>query len=84
MAHEALQASLEELKKVMHTAQQPQRNLLFGIIEKLNEVEKGKEDIDAEALRSHLEEQAVDFEADHPKAAGILRQIMDALNKMGI
>ena len=35
-------------------------------------------------VRGQLEKSAVEFEADHPRLAGILSRIVDALGQMGI
>ncbi|MBG57570.1 MAG: DUF4404 domain-containing protein [Porticoccus sp.] len=37
-----------------------------------------------ESLREQLERKAGDFDLDHPRLAGVVRQLLDSLGKMGI
>lgn len=37
-----------------------------------------------ETMREQLERKASEFDLDHPRLAGVLRQLLDALGKMGI
>lgn len=39
---------------------------------------------EGENLKGQIEDRAADFEARHPRIAGILRDIMDVLAKLGI
>lgn len=55
----------------------------LGDIHRLLEAEQNQEE-DSLLLSQRLDVQTVVFENQHPKLAGILREIADVLNKMGI
>ena len=49
-------------------------------------IAQGQNEADAgrETLREKLEHKASDFDSSHPGLAGVIRQVLDALGKMGI
>jgi len=38
---------------------------------------------ETETLKEQIDEKATDFEARHPKVAGVMREVMDVLAKLG-
>lgn len=46
-------------------------------------LESGASDLDSD-LNDRIEEQAVQFEQEHPTLSAVLRQIMDTLGRIGI
>ena len=89
MTEENLRAELKalhnEIEAAMHKAPQD-RDVLSHIMTDLVRVAQG-EDLhpeEGETLKEQLEEHATDFETRHPRTAGIMRDIMDVLSKMGI
>lgn len=75
----------DEIEQAIH--KEPLDKDMFGqIMTRLVEVAQGGElpEEEGESLKEQLEDQATDFEANHPRLAGILRDVMDVLAKLGI
>lgn len=87
---EQLKASIAEVKALMHTAlDDKQRDLLGGILESMGGGHSAPppEAVEPEAIESlgeQLDEQAVEFETEHPRLARAIREVMDLLAKMGV
>ncbi|WP_439135175.1 DUF4404 family protein [Pseudomaricurvus sp.] len=87
---EQLKASISEVKKLMTTAlDSKQRDLLGGILESMGggHSEPPVEITEPETIESYgeqLDEHAVEFEAEHPRLARAIREVMDLLGKMGV
>ena len=69
-------ASVEELDEDLHT-------LLRQVADDIENT-LGDEAVEAHSVRAQLEDAAVKFEADHPRLAGILSELADTVNKLGI
>lgn len=69
--------SLEDLREIDEESAQ----LLREIDVEIQSVLKGEEPA---GLEGRIEKQAVAFEGEHPQLSAILRDVMDALSKMGI
>lgn len=87
---EQLKASITEVKKLMHTAlDSKERDLLGDILESMGggHSEPPPEVVEPEVIESYgeqLDERAVEFEAEHPRLARAIREVMDLLGKMGV
>ncbi len=80
-SNEQLRASIAEIRKLMQTAlDSKQRDLLGGILTSIG----SHPDTDTVGIAEQLDEQAVEFESEHPKLARAIREVMDSLNKMGV
>lgn len=80
MSEQPLNEAIQQAKKALEAAKGVDKRdylseLLTGIV---------KGNFADESLGDQLEEQALAFETDHPKLAGALREVMDALQRMGI
>lgn len=94
MSNEELKARLEDLHQELekaHTLSLDERDKFGSLMSDMVLIAQGKgvgkeHDVPNhnETLREKLEHKASDFDVDHPRLAGVLRQIVDALNKMGI
>ena len=89
MDKQELRKELMELHERMEAAihQEPlDRDKLGRLMTDIVRISQGEEldDIDPDTLREHIEDQAVGFEAKHPRLAGIMRDIMDVLGRLGI
>lgn len=74
--HDALQQSPEldpELK-----------GLLDDVDQDLHRLAHEGDEPESEGLSTRLDSVAAEFDAEHPQASGILREVADLLNKMGI
>ncbi len=83
--HEQLKAKLAHLRESLSSIEQldeESRSLLSQLDEDIQGVLAGQSSDDG--LDSRIEQQAVQFEGKHPQMSAILRDIMDALSKMGI
>ncbi len=82
MTTDQLKASISTTRLLMTTAlNSKQRDLIGGLLSAMG---AAKPDQSREPLLVPVEQQAVDFEAGHPKLAQGAREVMDSLNKMGI
>ena len=85
MPRESLKQQLQQLHDTLQ--QHPQlddesRELLQSIAgDVAGQTEAGQAD---EALTEQLQQQAIRFEQDHPTLAGVLRQIVDTLGRIGV
>ncbi len=83
--HEQLKAKLAHLRQSLgdvQTLDDESRALLGQLDSDIQSVLAGQKV--GESLEGRIEQQAVEFEGKHPKMSAILRDIMDALSKMGI
>ncbi len=83
--HEQLKAKLTQLRQSLGSIDQlddESRNLLAQLDTDIQGVLAGQ--TSNHNLDSRIEQQAVQFEGKHPQMSAILRDIMDALSKMGI
>ncbi|MEH6345828.1 MAG: DUF4404 family protein [Bermanella sp.] len=83
--HEQLKAKLAQLKESLSGIERlddESRGLLTQLDLDIQSVLSSQQG-DA-SLDGRLEQQAVQFEGKHPQMSAILRDIMDALSKMGI
>jgi hypothetical protein len=82
---EQLKAKLTQLRQSLGSIDQlddESRTLLTQLDSDIQEVLAGQaDDLD---LDTRIEQQAVQFEGRYPQTSAILRDIMDALSKMGI
>ncbi len=89
MSNEDLKQHLAELHKTLEDAghlSSSEKDVLGHLMEEMVEIAAG-EPVKAEhadGVREQLERQATDFELKHPRLSAVLRQIMEALEKMGI
>lgn len=81
---ESLKQHLEQLHDTLSKGEPldgESKDLLKQLDADIQKVLSGEED---DGLSNRLEQQAVEFEGQHPQLSAILRDIMDALSKMGI
>lgn len=89
MADKDLRAELRGLHdEIEHSLQQEplDRDGLSHVMTDLIKLSRGEElhPEEEEHLREQLEQHATDFEARHPRVAGIFRDVMDVLARLGI
>jgi hypothetical protein len=75
----------DEIEHAIH--KEPLDKDMFGkIMERIVRIAQDEpvEEEEGEDLKAQLEERAADFEVRHPKVAGVLRDVMDVLSKLGI
>lgn len=89
MTNEELSSQLDELHAELEKAKtlSPGERDLFGhLMLDMVRIAQGEEPAikPKETLRDQLEHKASDFESGHPRLAAVIRQVLDALNKMGI
>ncbi len=85
MTDEQLKASIAQVKKAMHTAQDSSETDLLGhLMSGIVGGARPSEVIADDRLMVQLDEHAVDFDTKHPTLAKALRELMDVLQKMGI
>lgn len=89
MTNEELKAQLAELHNQLEKASRlepAERDVLGSLMSDMVKIASGEELHEDHKLgvKEQLEQQASDFETRHPQLAGALRQVMDALHKMGI
>jgi len=80
-----LMALHERMEAAIH--QDPlEREKLTQLMTDIVKISQGEslDEIDSETLRDQIEDQAVDFETKHPRLAGVMRDIMDILARLGI
>lgn len=83
--HERLQElrrQLEESNKVDDHIKDMLGSLMEDVLKLSSHPAGGS--VRKESVKQQLEEQATDFESQHPKLAATIRQVMDLLAKMGI
>ncbi|MGS2724727.1 DUF4404 family protein [Porticoccus sp. GXU_MW_L64] len=89
MTNDELKQQIAELRHSLQEASETDvhvkdmlGSLMEDIVVLVSEDNGGQ--VDSQAVHSQLDQQAADFEARHPKVAGLLRQLMDQLAKLGI
>jgi len=94
MTNDQLRASIANVREVMQVALESSERDLLGHL--LSEMVRGPQvavaaggaalavNNDIGSLTDQLDEQAVGFESEHPQLARALRELIDALNKMGV
>jgi len=84
MTEQQLKDSIENVKQLTETAlESHERDLLGGLMRRI--VSSGSATPEErETLHEQLDEQAVGFESRHPTLAKAIREVMDALHRMGI
>ena len=88
MAEQDLRAELKQLHDQIEASMHKEpldRDILSHIMTDLVRVARGEKlyGQETESLKDQLEEKATDFESRHPKIAGILREVMEVLSKLG-
>ena len=58
--------------------------MVMGILQLEDVQQPDTEAVDEQGLRDTLEQKSLEYEAQHPKLAFTLRQILDILTRMGI
>ncbi|TNF06283.1 MAG: DUF4404 family protein [Gammaproteobacteria bacterium] len=89
MKNEELHSQLEQLHKELEQAKTlapADRDVLGNLMSDMVKIAQGEEPVEKprQSLREKLEEKESEFEVEHPRLAGVIRQILDALNRMGI
>lgn len=89
MTAEDLKRRLAELRRELESAGETDvhiRDMLGSLMADIVVIAGGGDaaTVDRESLRRRLEQQATGFETRHPRVAGIIRQIMDQLARLGI
>lgn len=83
--HDELKSKLTQLKQAIgniDTLDDEGRELLQQLDQDIKTVLTG-EPVDV-SLNDRLEQQAVEFDSEHPKTSAVIRDIMDMLARMGI
>jgi len=83
MTDDQLRESIANVRQLMQTARDGKEKDLIGDV-LANIVNGDNVSSAAGDTTTQLDEQAAVFEADHPKLAGALREVIDSLNKMGL
>ncbi len=89
MSNEDLKRQLDELHDELekaHTLAPIERDRLGQLMSDIVQIAQGEEEPEdsTETLREKLEHKASDFDVEYPRLAGVLRQVLDSLSKMGI
>jgi hypothetical protein len=89
MTNEELKKHLDELHDELekaHTMASEERDMFGLLMSEMVQIAQGEGQPDEhkETLRERLDIKASDFDADYPRLAGVIRQVIDALGKMGI
>lgn len=89
MDKQQLRDELKALHAKMQSAlhKEPLDKDVFGhVMTDLVRVSRGESlgEAEGENLKEQIEDRAADFEVRHPRIAGILRDVMDVLSKLGI
>lgn len=85
MTTDQLKASISTTRLLMKIAlDSKQRDLIGGVLSAMGGKKYLQQRQEKRAILVPVDEQAVDFEAGHPKLTGGVREVMDSLNKMGI
>lgn len=89
MTASQLKESINHVREVMQDALESKERDLLGHL--LHNMMRGRDaptddgvTLDNATLVQQLDQQAVVFETDHPQLAKALRELIDALNKMGV
>ena len=74
-----------ELEKAK-TLDPEDRDMLGHLMSDMIRIAQGdlKKEAHHETVREQLERKASEFDLDHPRLAGVVRQLLDSLGKMGI
>ena len=80
---ENLQKLHEELASTSGGLDEETRVLLRGVADDIEHV-LGEKSVESESVRGRMEHAALKFESEHPRLAGILSDVTDALTKLGI
>lgn len=88
MNDQELRAELKELHDRIAASMHKEpldRDILSHIMTDLVRVAEGEKlyETESDTLKEQLEEKATNFESQHPKTAGVLREVMDVLSKLG-
>lgn len=78
----ALHDKIESAKRTEAVDRDTFGQVMTGIVRLSRGEELGPQE--AENLKEQLEEHATDFEVRHPRVAGVLRDVMDVLARLGI
>ena len=89
MTEEDLRTELKQLHDQLTASLHKEpldKDVLSHIMTDLVLVAQGEEieGVDTESLKEQLEDKAANFESRHPKIAGVLREVMDVLARLGI
>ncbi|UTW44792.1 DUF4404 family protein [bacterium SCSIO 12696] len=89
MTDEELKQQIAELRVALEEASQTDihvKDMLGLLMEDIVRLtsENDQAQSDSQQVQSQLSQQAADFDAQHPRISGLLRQLMDQLAKMGI
>jgi hypothetical protein len=88
MSKKALQQRLNELHTELAAATELDPGLRHSLREVANDIEKlldeAEPDTDTGDLQNRVQQATVEFEAEHPRLAGILGDLADTLTKLGI
>lgn len=84
MTEQQLKESIENVKQLTETAlESHERDLLGSLMGRIVSGARHSPE-EMETLHEQLDEQAVSFESRHPTLAKAIREVMDALHRMGI
>lgn len=87
MASERLQESLRALHRELadpEAVDEANRKLLEQVAEDIERVLDDEDETTPDSVRGRFEKMAVDFEAEHPRFARVMNEVVDALARMGI
>jgi len=89
MSNEELKSRLDELHQELEkagTLSLEERDMFGSLMADMVQIaqEESQPEEHDETLREKLEHKASDFDVDHPRLAGVIRQLLDSLGKMGI
>mgnify|MGYP003675220995 FL=1 len=89
MTNEELKKHLDELHDELekaHTMAPEERDMFGHLMSEMVQIAQGEGQSEEhkETLRERLDLKASDFDADYPRLSGVIRQVLEALGKMGI
>lgn len=87
MASEKLRQSLQSLHRELsdpEAVDEANRRLLEQVAEDIERVLDEDDETTADSVRGRFERVAVDFEAEHPRVARVMNEVVEALARMGI
>ena len=86
MHRDALRENLKKLHTELASVEEFDEDLHTLLRQVADDIEKllGDEAAEVHSVRAQLEDAAVKFEADHPRLAGVLGELADTVNKLGI
>jgi len=89
MAEQDLRNQLNQLHEELESAKNlptEERDMLGHLMTDMVKIAQGDElpEEHHATLRERLEQKESEFELDHPRLAGVIRHILDSLNRMGI